>query len=63
MSEYGPAGLPQSGLDGEMTAWLTDLLIFNLMIDDDHLNISINDAIYDQASWQAHVTKEITHIN
>ena len=37
MSEYRPVGLLQSGLDGEMTAWLTDPLIFNFLIDDDHL--------------------------
>ena len=37
LSEYRPVGLLQSGLDGEMTAWLTDLLIFNFMIDNDHV--------------------------
>ena len=37
MNEYGPVETPQSELDGEMTAWLTDPLFFNFMIDDDHM--------------------------
>ena len=36
-SEYGLNGMPQSWLDGEMVEWFTDLLIFNFMIDDDHM--------------------------
>ena len=45
-SEYEPIGMPQRWLAGETAEWLTDLLIFNFMIDDEYFSMTdYHDAI------------------